>query len=659
MNRSEKVGDIELLHNRVTDAIARHRNLFFILIALLYALSFNGKWRIGLDSADYRGLALSIASGRGYTFGDWAPKQIYPGLPYSLAAIEYVLGPKDRTPSLAEQARLIGPSAATTTSVALIFACAIASLVLIYKLIRLHYPAWVATTITCGVATNCVFIEYANELFTDVPFLLAVLASLLGWDLLKRAGDRKSRLKAIALIVPGLMFAAAMRPTFWILAFAWIAVCVWGILFGRRKLHAVCLITLLAIWAMLIAIDPRYKGFHPLSGGYESEALDMIPQASTRFAAQLYHILHDQFPAGVFGQAMSPVGIASSIIVMLSTLLLLRRHALWVLMAWGTLAATMIVSSEPRYYMMVLPTLLLGWLAMLCAIARRTSRLWGEIILVVGLAIVTLNNLSASVGFFIEQHRSDFITHYKKGGYVKELEMCEVIRQHVRPDQRVLGPSGPIMSVFTGVHVYMQREIMPRGQNVHSPELVAAKHLDYCVTPGMIYHDKDPTIAHMFRVRVLVPIKMIASTSAGWHLMTLRVVVPPTDWRKLPTGWRPRPATKPATTRRATTRPKRKRPATRSTTRSSTRPMTQPTTRPASQPQDLRAMTMMLSPVLLAASGPELSAVCVYGGSLLMRDAAAATSGCGEPFEIVNFFIPKYAAAAGRASPNFFIASIK
>src|SRR5262252_3169591 len=71
-----------LLSNRITDAIAAHRKVLFALIAVLYVLGFNGKWRLGLDSANYRGLALNLAHGQGYTFGDWAPKQIYPGLPY-------------------------------------------------------------------------------------------------------------------------------------------------------------------------------------------------------------------------------------------------------------------------------------------------------------------------------------------------------------------------------------------------------------------------------------------------------------------------------------------------------------------------------------------------------------------------------------------------
>src|SRR5450432_3431 len=124
-------GGIFSLQNRVTDAIDRHRK---ILVALLYIFSFNGKWRLGLDSAIYRGLALNIASGKGYTFGDWAPKQVYPGLPYTFAAIEYFLGPKDRTPSLAEQNRLLGPSAATSVSVLFIFAAAILTMIVVYHM---------------------------------------------------------------------------------------------------------------------------------------------------------------------------------------------------------------------------------------------------------------------------------------------------------------------------------------------------------------------------------------------------------------------------------------------------------------------------------------------------------------------------------------------
>jgi hypothetical protein len=56
--------------------IERMSTWLFVGVALLYLISFNGQWRIGLDSANYRGLADSIVSGRGYVFGEWAGKNI-------------------------------------------------------------------------------------------------------------------------------------------------------------------------------------------------------------------------------------------------------------------------------------------------------------------------------------------------------------------------------------------------------------------------------------------------------------------------------------------------------------------------------------------------------------------------------------------------------
>src|SRR5215813_11806876 len=83
-----QAADVELLSNRVTDFIARYRYWFLGFVAFLLVISFNGRWRLGLDTAEYRGLALGIAHGEGYHFNDWASHQIYPGLPVMLAAVE-------------------------------------------------------------------------------------------------------------------------------------------------------------------------------------------------------------------------------------------------------------------------------------------------------------------------------------------------------------------------------------------------------------------------------------------------------------------------------------------------------------------------------------------------------------------------------------------
>lgn len=656
MLRADSADVNPLLRNRVTDAIARFRLAFFIGIGVLYVLGFNGRWRVGQDSAIYRGLALSLAHGEGYQFGEWAPKQIYPGFPYLLAAVERMLGPAHPTPSLAEQQRLLGPSPATTASVMIALVSAVLALIVTYRLIRLNYETWVATTITCGVATNAIFLQHAHELLTDVPFLLGVVTALYGWELLKRAQGGSAHVVATLLAVVGLVIAALLRPTFWILAIAWAAVCVWGLIRGPRRFHAICLVVLLGIWGTTLAMNPR---------GYESEAMQLLPQAASNFGGKLYDILRNQLPAAVFGEQLAPFSVLGSLLALGSTLLLLRRHTLWVLMVFGTFCVTMILSAEPRYYLMVIPVLLLGWLMMTLRLCRKVPSFWGEVILVASLCIITLNNLSASVGFFIEQRRGDFMTHYKKGEYVPLLEICEHIRRHAKPGDDVLGPTGAIMSVFSGVHVWSQREALPNGEGPHVPEQIARREFDLVVFPATVYRSKEPIIARLMDRRIILPLKLVARGSKGMYLATAKVTIPTTDWRRLPRGWRPdpdlsttkpvkkKPATKPAVRRRpatrpAATRPAATRPATRPSTRAAVRPAPRPATRPTTAPAtsfsayDLRAMTTMLSPVFDRASGELLSGVAAYGGSLPIRFAAAATSGPGSPLRAtVIFLTPK------------------
>jgi hypothetical protein len=598
-----------------------------------------------LDSANYRGLALNLAAGKGYVFGDWAPKQIYPGFPYLLAGIERLLGPSDRTPSLAEQQRLIGPSAATTASVVFVLVCAGITCVLTYKLIRLHYAPWIATTITYGVASNAVFLQHAHGILTDVPFLMAVMLSLYGWELLKRAQTARPRISAAGLAVGGLLMAAMLRPTFWIVAVCWAAVCAWGLIRGPRKFYAICLLTLLAIGAGTFVLRPV---------GYEREAIHLLPDAPAHFGDQLYDILRNQLPAAVFGEQLAPFSVLGSLLVLGSTLLLLRRHALWVLMVLCTFAVTMLLSAEPRYYTMVLPALLLGWLSLFVSLARRLPRFWGEVVLGAGLAIVAGNNFTASVGFIVEQRRSDFLAHYKKGGYVPVLDMAQAIRQHVGPGQKVLGPSGSIMSVFSGVHVYTQREALPNGEGPRTPEALARQKFDFAVFPAALYRAKEPLMARLMTKRIITPIKRVAG-SEKMYLASVKVTVPETDWRRLPRAWKPPPdivVKKPVKRKKpATTQAVRSRPATRPTTRPVTRPAARPATRPASKPattrsvalhHDLRATTTMLSPEHVAASGPPWSTVCVNGRSLLTFDTAAAICGPAPPaFLVVSFLIPK------------------
>src|SRR5688572_22997885 len=252
--------------HRLAKAIDRYRRAFFVGIAVLFVICFNGQWKIGRDSALYRGLARNLANGNGYTFGEFAPQAIYPGYPLLLAGIEKVFGPGVLAP--------------------LIVMYVLAALVLVYtyKLIALRYPRWMAVCVVCGVGFNAWFLELSHELLTDVPFFLGVLLALYGWERLRLnvgedspvetsgSKEKSERAKAIAYLVVGLVIAATMRPTFWILAVAWVATCVWGLITGPRKFYGVCLATIGVVAVAILLLDPRTQGFRPLGGAYEADA---------------------------------------------------------------------------------------------------------------------------------------------------------------------------------------------------------------------------------------------------------------------------------------------------------------------------------------------------------------------------------------------------
>ena len=653
--------DEALVENQLTEGIARYRHYFFGFLALLYLISFNGQWRIGHDSSIYRGLAANLAVGEGYVFGEWATHQAYPGLPYLLAGIHKICG-TDIEP-LRQQGALafVGPRLDTTVSVLVILAMALLTLVLTYRLIRMHYPQWVAVCITFGLGMNAWFLQLSNSLLTDVPFLLGLVMALYGWELLKRAHTKRAGAAALALIVPGLALAGSMRPMFWVLGLAWTIVCVWSLVRGdRRRFHLVSLAVLLAVWAMLVVFDPRHeRGFHPLSGGYERELLDLLPDAHRTIGQRVFQALDEEMPVAFFGEQMRPFAIPASLLALASCALLFRRHPLWAWVVFITFAVTLVASAESRYYVMIVPMMLLGWLLMLSALARRVPGHWGLLVMGLGLLIVTGNNLSAVVGFVAEQRRTPFVERYEHGKYVPLLKMCDLIRARVGPDERVLAPMAPMMTYVTGRQVLSQREVLPRRGNVlHLPQALFDARLNYAVFPAALYRVKEPLVARLMERNILYSFRKIGEVSDACYLSRVRVRVPPGDWRELPKGWKPpeatpkkpKPTTKKVVKRKPATRPARpRRPARRP-------PATKPATtapRASHEGQARRAMITMLSPAWSAASGALASSVWSHAGVERICAAARSTWVWGDPFaDAPSPLSLKNARAAGPASPT-------
>lgn len=513
----------------LVERIVKHRNILWGTLIVLALLAFNGRWRVGRDSALYRGLGHSLATGKGYTFGEFGSRQIYPGLPVLLAGLEKVFG------------------GAAWPAIVIVEAMALGCLIFTYKLVRLRYPQWVAIIVTFCVGINGWFLELANEIRDDIPFLLGLMIALYAWERLRIAifngaddqvrAESKQRAitKSIVYLVVGLALAAVMRPTFWILAIAWVTVCGWGLLVGpKRRFYAICLGILFVVWVIMALLDPRVRGFNPIGGGYERDAIASLRNVAVNVQKTLPEMINSELAYSFFGQKWLP-GMTQlmNVVAILAPLLLIRRNWLWPLLVYITVAVTLVMTAVPRYYVMVLPIMMLSWILLTVVVAQNVPPKWVELTLVLGIAAVVAPNFARCCKVIGEQHgwnrRAEEGPKWK---YV--LEMSEAVRTLVPPGEKVIAPGATIMSYTSGREVVMQKDIIPTNKSpVHWPTHLAALNIHYAVFPSNLYGKGEREIRELMDRGVIVPSERVAKVG-DMTLWKIEIKEPPPgqDWRK-------------------------------------------------------------------------------------------------------------------------------
>ncbi|MFI5379613.1 MAG: hypothetical protein ACHRHE_09975 [Tepidisphaerales bacterium] len=434
--------------------IVRLRWVCFILVALVLLAGYNGQWRVRSDSALYRGLGRSLAAGRGYTFRGEYDKQAYPGLPILLAGVERVFGRQDD----------LRPTA--TLWVMLVLAGA--TLVCIYHLILEHFPRWIAVCVTTGVGINQQFIQQAHEIMTDLPFLLGVSLTLLAMSRVRRATAGSARILWAGLLMLGAATACSMRPTMWVLVAAGIGAAILHIIRTRRWKAPVLaigvLVAFVAVWAA------AFSGRHERSVIRHIQNLwvDHSP-SQVGVADRLGRLFGAHVPEAVLGFEM-PLWTGIPFTAMLFGLAAWRARFLpvWGLYSIVTFAMFLVMGSNTRYLLMVLPMLLVEW-ALLChALARwliplipwRFTPDWA---MLATLAFATVIQAALAVNLVLEQHgrsyknhfqRTDFLVSYRNGDVLALKQLADAIRQWVPAGARLLGPEGRITSFLSGRNVY-------------------------------------------------------------------------------------------------------------------------------------------------------------------------------------------------------------
>ncbi|MGC4030797.1 MAG: hypothetical protein QM754_03485 [Tepidisphaeraceae bacterium] len=399
------------------------RWLFFAGIFILTILPFNGQWRIGLDSSIYRGVADSLAQHGTYEFAGRRQNQVYPGLPVMLAALQRLFATTSLIPPLI-----------------VMNAMAIGTLAGVYLLIKRHYPLWIAVVVTCGVGLNGRFLIQAQEIMTDMPFLFAVVWAMLAWDWLRTATGWQKIVLLSALMIASLFVAATMRPTFWVLGAAWGIAAVWNGVRHRDKRSLIAVGVLAAVLIGFILIDPRRRGVGMLQGVYEKQLLVIMDDLARRMVTNGSTLFSRELPEAFFNEQLWGAGAVFAVLLLAGSLIVLRRQPMWGLQVFILTAIMLAISDVPRYYLMVLPTLWLGYVLVLLMLTAKARPIVRDVVLFGMFSLANFQNLGGTLRLFVEQHSGKFMQEYKHGSYIPASDMAKLIREKIGPNDVVIGP---------------------------------------------------------------------------------------------------------------------------------------------------------------------------------------------------------------------------
>ncbi len=568
--------------NAVLIWMVRHRRVIFSFVTLFLILSFNGRWRLGRDSSLYRGLGHSLAHGQGYAFQGEKNSLALPGLPLLLAAEEKLMG--------------IGPQLThdqihrPVFPVLVMVAMAAMTLVAVYHLMLMYFPPWAAVWVTAALGINWSFLEHANELMTDMPFLLALCLVLLGYGLMRRAKETPPKLRAMMLLATGLGIAASMRPTVIGLAAAIGLACVWHILRGNdRRSHAFVLGLLALMMIAAVALDPR-ENPHKAQKGYaqslvrkvkgliatasdsaDQEEIKARNQRPTRGIAKtmrrqpalmwsglaisaaligygvwrgrqfrswelavaglgiafaifstgleetpVVRMLRHHIPYAMFGMELWHFGIIVSVLVLAAAIATARHEPLWGLLVLMSAIMFAVFASVPRYFLMLMPLLLLGWGLRMNYLQKLIPRRFylPELFVVASMGIVIVPSLGKSATIIMEQHgltfaskqspvggqriarflpvvKADFLRVYRDGKFYDLCEISDVIREKAPAGVSVIGPEPQIMTYISGHRVVLLRDLR-KGSPLETPQVEARRlKLRWAVFPPEIYRDLE------------------------------------------------------------------------------------------------------------------------------------------------------------------------
>jgi hypothetical protein len=412
----------------------RRRWWAFALIALAMAAAYNGQWRVNPDSALYAELGRNLAEGHGFTYHGEPHNWVEPGLPYAIAFSFRHFGVDNFHPLMLAM-----------------LSCSIAALGLTYALFTLHAGRPVAVLVVILLGVSETFFRYGYHLFTDMPFLVAVVAFLVGYELI--VWGRRAVI-AWPLVVGSIVLMVMVRPAVISFVGAVGLACAWHVVRGPGRVrHIILGFFVLACVVGVKRIDPR-RGAAP---GGETKRETMLKSLlgerlgftiKRTFTQHLPMMLEETTTEAVFGTRLGP-GLSSvvSVGVVAAGLLLVRRRVLWAAWVAATVAQMAIWLPRERYFLPILPLLLFALWDAGTWIAKRRPRLRAITLVIVGLLVVP--NVVYIVKFILEQRRTPFLATFDKGEKLRTIAMAKRLHDAVPPQATVIADLGRELSYYS------------------------------------------------------------------------------------------------------------------------------------------------------------------------------------------------------------------
>lgn len=441
-------GEETPLSARLLDWVDGRRMWVLGGLVLLYAVSFTGRWRVAPDSALAMSLGRSLSEGAGFVYHGRPHKWVEPGLPWVVAGSFRAFGSESYFPLTV-----------------FVLASGIAALVLAYQFFQLQVGRAGAVLLTALLAVTETFYRYCYQIVTDMPFLVGLLAVMLAYERLTQPRQEASaggpsqpggKWRHWAMLAVGILVMNAFRPTVITFVGALAVATAWHLLRGPYRLRHALIFAVVAMSMLAFRLtDPR-RATVGESAHREATLKSLLTERRgfafhrmlTRYVPEM---LSEHTPEAVLGVELG-MGLDQAFSVTLIALgvALATRRVLWGAWVAATMAQMAFWLPRERYYLPILPLLLLAlWYAALW-LERRLKPPYGKFAFAGVLLFLFVPNFLQDGVFIAEQRwRGITISDLRDPSIRPLVEMGGVIAQRVNDDDIVLGQSFRELTYFS------------------------------------------------------------------------------------------------------------------------------------------------------------------------------------------------------------------